>query len=505
MSEPITRRRILTDYRIRVAKCESCGKQYFPPKSFCDVEGRKSKIGYVEYFNEKGTLVSGNIVRRPTNKFSYLDSLLTAVIAFDQGLIRVPGRITDYTPPSQEVDITRFIDREVVPRFRRMFCDGECGQVYYSSLTFSFIDDYYPYQEYVVETPPSEEERVKPGIVGYGVYIPKYRIKNSPGGGQGVEERALPFADEDMVTFAVEAGKRALIHSSIPSKLVKKCVVGSESNPYSVKPANSVINQVLELGESYDGGFFSGGTSTQFACKAATDEFIDAVSLVTNPVFTDGGDSHVMVIGSDNSQAAKNDPLDYSVGAGAAAFLFGNKNVIATIDAYVTYSSDTSDFWRRDGQKYPKHGGRFTGEPSYFKHVLTATKRILEKTKLMPRDIDYVAFHSPNLKFPVKAAENMGFDPEQYETGLVAKWIGNLYSGSCPTALAAILDKAKPEERILITSYGSGAGSDAYLFTVTEKIEDKRERSIPVINQIRSENREYVNYETYRKWKEIGS
>ncbi|UCH02736.1 MAG: hydroxymethylglutaryl-CoA synthase [Candidatus Bathyarchaeota archaeon] len=504
MSEPITRRRILTDYRIRVAKCEQCGKQYFPPKSFCDVEGRHSKISHIEYFNDKGTIVSANIVRRPTNNFRYLDSLLTAVIAFDQGQIKIPGRITDYTPSNQEVDVTRFIDREVVPRFRRMFCDGESGQIYYSSLAFSFTDDYYSYQNYVIET-PSNEELGKPGIVGYGVYIPKYRIKNTPDSGTGVEERTLPFADEDMVTFAVEAAKRALIHSASPSKLVTKCVVGSESNPYSVKPATSIITQALELGERFNDGFFTGGTSTQFACKAATDEFIDAVSLVTNPVFTDGGERTVMVIGSDNSQAAKNDPLDYSVGAGAAAFLFGARDVIATLDAFVTYSSDTSDFWRRDGQKYPKHGGRFTGEPSYFKHVLTATRRLMEKTKLKTCDIDYVGFHSPNIKFPITVAEKMRFNPEQYETGLIARWIGNLYSGSCPTALAAILDLAKPDERILITSYGSGAGSDAYLFTITEKIKDKRERSIPVINQIQSEHREYVTYETYRKWKEIGS
>jgi hydroxymethylglutaryl-CoA synthase len=129
----------------------------------------------------------------------------------------------------------------------------------------------------------------------------------------------------------------------------------------------------------------------------------------------------------------------------------------------------------------------------------------MEKTKLKPSDIDYVGFHSPNLKFPISAAENLGFSPEQYETGLVARWIGNLYSGSCPTALAAILDIAQPEERILITSYGSGAGSDAYLFTTTENIEAKRERALPVVNQIQSEHREYVTYETYREWKEIGS
>jgi len=96
----------------------------------------------------------------------------------------------------------------------------------------------------------------------------------------------------------------------------------------------------------------------------------------------------------------------------------------------------------------------------------------------------------------------MGFEREQIETGLVVTRIGNLYSGSSLTGLAAVLDVAEPGERILMVSYGSGAGSDAYVFTATDKILEKRGRLVTLEEQIESPLTEYIDYNTYRKMKE---
>jgi hydroxymethylglutaryl-CoA synthase len=450
----------------------------------------------IDHYYEKGEFYSGTIISTPTNRFKYLDSFMSGIIKFEKNGLRVPGRVTDHIP-SKTSHVSKHIGKELVPRFRRTFADGHDGLVHYSSLNFSFEDEYYPYQEYVKIQPSKEIER--PGIVGYGVYLPKYRIKNEGSGILGVQERTLPFADEDSTTFAVEAGKRSLIHAGIESEYVKKCYVGSESPPYAVKPIMATVAQALELGEYYENGYFLGGIDSQFACKAATDLFIDATALVDFPTFSG---EYVMVIGSDNSQAAPGDPLDYTVGAGAASFLFGRRDVIATLDYYTSYTSDTSDFYRREGEKYPRHGGRFTGQPAYFKHILTSMNRILEKSDLGPKDIDYAVFHSPNGVFPVRIANQIGFTEEQIEPGLVVTKIGNLYSGSCPAGLAAILDIAEPKDKILMTAYGSGAGSDSYIFTVTDKIEEKRERLVFVKDQINSSYREYVDYSFYRKMKD---
>jgi hydroxymethylglutaryl-CoA synthase len=497
MSEPISRRKTLVDYRIRASKCMDCGRIYFPPKSFCNNEGRASRMQRVDYLYKEGEFYSGTVINAPTNKFKHIGPFVSAVVDFSEEGFKIPGRITDFIPSDKDENLSELIGKRLIPRFRRSYVGGEDGLVYYSSLTFSFSDEYYPYQQYIKENPSGEIGR--PGIVGYGVYLPKYRIKNAGDGILGVKERTLPFADEDSTTFAVEAGKRALIHSAIDNVNVKKCYVGTESPTYAVKPIMATVTQALELGEEHNGGFFSGGTDSQFACKAATDLFIDAAALVNYPTF---GGEYVMVIGSDNSQAAPGDPLDLTVGAGAAAFIFGRKDVIATLDHYVSYTSDTPDFYRREGEKYPRHGGRFTGQPAYFKHVYTSMKEVLKKANLTPSDISYFIAHCPNAVFPKRVAIQAGFTEAQIDPGLIGAMIGNLYSASCPAALAAILDIAVPGDKILMAAYGSGAGSDSYIFTVTDKILGKRERLIPVIEQIESPHREYVDYSFYRAMKD---
>ena len=127
-------------------------------------------------------------------------------------------------------------------------------------------------------------------------------------------------------------------------------------------------------------------------------------------------------------------------------------------------------FWRRAGEAYPSHGDRFTGEPAYFAHTISAASALMEMMGTTAADYDFAVFHQPNVKFPARAAKLLGFKPEQIRAGLLANEIGNVYSGSCMIGLTAILDEARPGDRILMVSYGSGAGSDAFDLRVSERI-----------------------------------
>jgi len=497
-SEPIERRVSYLGDRLRGSRCQICGKEYFEIRDYCGNCGRKSfgKMDESDLFFEKGKLEVSTLINEPTNKFIKLGNFVYGIVSFHDGKIHVPGRLTDrMIKDDDQVDLSTFEEREVVPRFRRRYSVSASDVIPTISLAFTFADEYYPHQEYRTVKPSKDYDT--PGIVGYGVYSSKFRIK------EGNLERAVPFIDEDSITAAVEAGKLALIHSSIDTTLVGKIYVGSESNPYAVKPIASKVAQVLKLGEEDEDVQGIDAVDTEFACKAASSMFKDAASLVNYP---GSGINHAMVIGTDNSQAApRNSPggeLDLFVGYGAAAFIFGKQDVIAEIEGWYSCTSDTPDFWRRDGESFPSHGGRFTGDPAYFKHVRKASSKIMEKLNLKPCDITYFVAHQPNMQFPIRIAKELGFKEEQYQPSLQVAKFGNTYSGCSPVGLAAILDIAKPNERILITSYGSGAGSDAYSLITTSQLLDKRLRQkLTVKYQAENPFLEYVDYTTYRRLK----
>lgn len=336
------------------------------------------------------------------------------------------------------------------------------------------------------------------GIVGYGAYIPRYRIKveeiariwgedpESIKNGLRVAEKAVPNIDEDAATIAVEAARNALRMARIDPKRIGAIYVGSESHPYAVKPTGTVVAEAIEATPCLMVADY------EFACKAGTAGIQNCMGLVSSGMVEYG-----LAIGADTAQGAPGDALEFTAAAGGAAYIIGMEDTIADFEGTYSYTTDTPDFWRREGQAYPRHGGRFTGSPAYFKHVQNATKGLLEKLGLKPEDFRYAVFHQPNGKFPRAVAEVLGFTQEQIKDGMLVDRIGNTYSGSSPLGLARVLDVAEAGDRILLTSFGSGAGSDSFSIVAKEAIEGKRGRAPPVERY--TEGGKYIDYATYIK------
>ena len=265
--------------------------------------------------------------------------------------------------------------------------------------------------------------------------------------------------------MAIEAARTALDRAAIEPPSIGAVWVGTESKPYAVKPSATIVAEALGITPH------TVAADMEFACKAGSEAMQAAVAFVGS-----GMVEAALAIGMDTAQSKPGDALEYTAGCGGAAYLFAPaEQALAVVEASVSHVTDTPDFFRREAAHYPEHGA---GSPASPRTSATPWRRrggcsprwgSRRVTSPMPCSTS----RSP--KFVEKVAAELGFSREQYRTGLVAPRMGNAYAGSSLLGLAAVLDVAMPGDRVFFCSYGSGAGSDAFCFRVTGRIEESRQ------------------------------
>jgi hydroxymethylglutaryl-CoA synthase len=317
------------------------------------------------------------------------------------------------------------------------------------------------------------------GIASFGWYVPAARLDvralAEQWGMSHAHERifrlngrnsvAVSALDEDATTVAIEAAERALAALPDGAALPRAIQLGSESHVYAVKPTAVIVAEALGLTPDV---FVA---DLEFACKAGTAAVLSCAAAVAA-----GYVESALAIGADCPQSAPGTLLEASVGAGAAAFVLSARDPAVTIDAISSAASDVTDFWRRDTRPFPQVAGKFSVEKGYLEHSRRAVGQLFEATGTGPADYRYACFHQPYASLPMALGKSLGFRPEQIAPGLVAGRIGNTYSSATLLSLCAVLEAARPGERVLLASFGSGAGSDALALTVTERIEELRAR-----------------------------
>jgi len=325
------------------------------------------------------------------------------------------------------------------------------------------------------------------GIIGYGCSVPYLRIKIEEiynvwrnysldflKEKLGLNERAVLQPNEDSITLAISASEIALKHA-IDKEKIRALYFGTCTNPYDSKPSATIIAEALGL----SGCLMCG--DVQFSSKSGTTAIQICMALVESGIVSYG-----LAIGSDtiNRHACPGRLLEYEASAGAASFVIGKDEPIAEIEGTYSFVSDTSDFWRCEGDRYIQSTGLSPHSPSgdahpmwevgYVEHISRAHERLMQKLGLKPEDYSYAIFQQPFGNAPYYIMERLGFKMEQVKPGVIAHLIGDCGSASALLGLANVLDSAKPEERIFVASYGFGAGSDVFSLKVTSHIEEKR-------------------------------
>lgn len=322
------------------------------------------------------------------------------------------------------------------------------------------------------------------GIICTGCYLPDFRMSasvSSRAWGPSLGEhgqKSVPNHDEDATTMAIAAGQSALDAAGIARDQIDAVWIGTESKPYVVKSIAATVAAALGLSP------WVNAADLEFACRGAMEALLGMAARVAA-----GHSRYGLVVGVDAAQGRPGDELERSAGAGAAAFVVGPvESSIAAMSQAVTYVTDTPDFFRRDGAEYPTHANRFTGQPAYFHHIGAAVRAYFEKTGTSPRDYRYAVFHQPNLKFPQQLSQALGFVAEQVDPVMLYPAIGNTYAANCFLGIIRALELADSGDRVLVGSYGSGAGADCFSVRVTgrnatresSRLEDFLKQSVSV-------------------------
>ena len=341
------------------------------------------------------------------------------------------------------------------------------------------------------------------GIVSYGVGIPVCRLKVDDvinvwknvdaqlvKEQMGVVERAVLQSDEDVITLGVLAAQGAL--ETIADVQLGALYLGTCTNPYDSRASAAIILEML--GAGYDAYC----ADVQFSGKSGTSALQICQALVAS-----GMAGSALAIGADtiNRNTAPGDLTESYAGAGAAALLVGRENVIAEFDGSFSCAADVADNIRPQGDRYIRSGmglGPDKNSIGLEDQTCRAVGGLMTRMGTSAADYDYVVFQQNVVSTPYALGKQLGFGIEQIEPAIYAGDVGDTGAASALVGLVSVLDQARAGQKILMASYGFGAGSDAIAFTVTDAVHGYQRHTKPLRDLLR--NKVYVDYGTAIKY-----
>jgi hydroxymethylglutaryl-CoA synthase len=310
------------------------------------------------------------------------------------------------------------------------------------------------------------------GIVSYGAYVPRHRLQHEELGSAlavrgGKGSRTIASYDEDSTTMGVEAARRAL-GAARPSAIH----FATSTPAYLDKTNATAIHAALDLG--HEGFAVDMGGAPR-----------SAIGALRAAAATGG-----LAVLADLRTGLPSSADERGGADGAAAFLFGDEaEAIATIVAEASASAEFLDRWRTPGELASQSWEERFGMEMYMPLIKDAVARALAAAGI--EQADHVIVSSPQTRSAAAAAK--------LYPGAIASQEGALgYAGAADVALklAAVLDRAGPDETILVVSAADGC--DATVLRTTTRIADGR-AELPVLGQL--DGGRDVGYATYLTWR----
>ena len=325
------------------------------------------------------------------------------------------------------------------------------------------------------------------GIISYGAYLPRYRLNRAviskaiewlnPVGMTG--EKAVSNFDEDSLTLATAACINAM--DDIDRRKIEGVYFASTTAPYCERESASIISEALDLNTNIRTFDFGG------ALKSGTAALLAALD------YAKGGGGNMLVCAADCRLGKPGSSAELLFGDGAGAVITGNENPIAIFEGACSSAADFPDFRRSEGDKFVRVSEeRFIREEGFAKIIPEVVFRLLKKLNMTPKDINKAGYACAYAKDHAGLGKKMGFEPGQIQAPLLSI-VGELGTATPLIILSAMLDEAKPGDKLLLASFGNGA--DALVFTVTEGINKLKNRT--KLSKCLAAKKELTSYEKY--------
>ncbi|QLK27281.1 zinc ribbon domain-containing protein [Natrinema zhouii] len=289
-------------------------------------------------------------------------------------------------------------------------------------------------------------------ITGIGAYAPRFRITADAfedAWGQfhaaGINEKAVPAADEDPLTMGYEAATRALEAADIDAASVDWFAFASSRPPAAEEDLTARLGAMVALSESATRQLFTGSTRAGTRALWAGLDALEADATTA------------LVVAADAPKGDSDDVRDHAAGAGGAAFVLEEDGPVEIVDRAEYAAPYPGTRFRNSGEDET----RGLGVTQYDRQAFTETIGGAVAGLEVDPEPEAAAIQAPDGKLPYRATGAAGVGTDEIRAATVVHELGDLGAASVPVSVATALEEGY--DSVLSVSHGSGAGADAFV------------------------------------------
>ena len=298
------------------------------------------------------------------------------------------------------------------------------------------------------------------GIVGYGTYVPYYRLQrsaitNALGAGGGRGSRAVASYDEDATSMSVEASRNLIRSFSDQAPSPEAIYFASATPPYLDKTNANALHAALNMpSHVFAADMIGSPRSTTAALTAALND-----------------QRPVMMASSDVRTGRPSSADEANMGDAAVALMIGSDVDAPVIAEWLGGASATAEFldrWRQPGWDYSRVWEERFGEAAYLPLVTEAATAAFKDTEISAESVDAAIVTGLHARAVRGAARAAGIGGDTPVVDDMANEVGVTGSSHSLLVLANVLDSAEPGKVIMVVNLADGC--DVNFFRTTDAI-----------------------------------